>query len=158
MKKNLIGMTMCLVGALLVAGIFDPTSPLMWVADSSLWFAIARGLMLVMLAALLFTNPPRALALRIAAMIFGAAMSVAAIALVLRYQINFLDAAVMLEVGIICMIEALEAELYEDVSVIDNVKAFLKRGVVTTRERLAAAVSSRRAVSNSSRIGSLTTK
>lgn len=129
MKKILIGSTICLIAALLAAGLYYPDAPLMWIASSTTTFAVLRGLMLAALITLLVTQPPRNVYLRGFMMVFGVALGITAVNTMLAYEIGFLDAIVLMEVAIICVIEGLEAELYEGNSIIDKVKAVMKTSI-----------------------------
>jgi hypothetical protein len=157
MKKILIGLTACLLVALLIATWLDPMSPLLWVASSSMWFTVMRIAMLGVLLLLLFTNPPRKLWLRLISMGLGVVMTVGSVLLVTQYQLNFLDAVVMLEVGVICLIEALEAELYDEISFIDIIKRTAKRQAGRLVGYVVAKLPKQTRLP-SARIGSLTTK
>jgi hypothetical protein len=76
---------------------------------------------------------------------------------VTQYQLNFLDAVVMLEVGVICLIEALEAELYDEISFIDIIKRTVKRQAGRLVGYVVAKLPKQTRLP-SARIGSLTTK
>jgi hypothetical protein len=140
MKKFLIGATLCLITALLLAGLYDPESPLLWVASSSIGFAYLRTALIVVLLVLLFTNPPRRLFLRACLMIFGIILGFAVVQMALTYTLNFLDAVVLLEVSIIAIIEGLESEIFAETTLVDRLVLSVKRGVRMLAQAIANGV------------------
>lgn len=108
MKKTLIVGTILLTTALLVSGTYFPNSPVMWLAGTSIGFEIIRAGLIVILAVLLFSHPPRALYLRYIIGAVAAALGVATVTLVLNYTINLFDMIIFIETAIIFGIEALE--------------------------------------------------
>jgi hypothetical protein len=118
MKKILITLTILLIGALLLCGMYLPNAPLMWVASTALNYAYIRiGLLLVLLG-LLFTNPPRALYFRAALGLVALILGVTTVYMLFTYQMYVVDVVVFLEVAIICGLEALESASARPVTVL----------------------------------------
>lgn len=109
MKKMLIGGTLILTLGMLILGITNPAHPLMWLASTSQGYELTRAGLVVLLAALLFSNPPRAVYFRVILGVVAAGLAVSTVALLLSYEMNLLDAIVFSEVAIIFAIEALES-------------------------------------------------
>jgi hypothetical protein len=109
MKKLLILGTAVLTTALLINGLFYPESPLMWLASHSVAYSIVRAALLVILVALLLSNPPRAMLFRLFLAACAASLGIATIALLMTFEMNIIDAIVFMEIGIIFAIEALES-------------------------------------------------
>lgn len=109
MKKLLIVGTILLTGALLVSGVFYPDYPLMWLASTSADYSVVRGVLIAILAVLLFSNPPRAVYFRIFLAACAGVLGIATIGLLLTYNMNLIDAIVFMEIAIIFAIEALES-------------------------------------------------
>lgn len=109
MKKTLIGATILLTAALLLGGIYYPNSPLMWLAGTSIIYAVLRAILIIILGVLLFSNPPRAYLFRYGIGLVAVVLGVATAVCALTYKINIVDAVVFIEIAIIFGIEALEA-------------------------------------------------
>ena len=109
-KKLLIIMTTILVSAMLFDGLYHPEAPLMWLASTTNNFAYMRAALIAVLIMLLITRPPRSQYFRIFLAGFSAALFAGTILLASWYAIGLLDAVVFIEVSIIFMIEALEAD------------------------------------------------
>lgn len=108
-KKLLIIMTTFLVGAMLFDGLYHPDAPLMWLAATTANYAYMRLALIVVLVMLLMTSPPRSQYFRIFLAGFASALFAGTVLLASWYAIGLLDAIVFIEVSIILMIEALEA-------------------------------------------------
>lgn len=113
-KSLMIIVTTLLVGTMLFSGLYQPESPLMWLAATTINYAYMRAALIVVLLTLLITNPPRSGYFRIFLMAFSTALGVSTILLSYWYAIGILDAIIFIEVAIIFMIESLEASV-EDV-------------------------------------------
>lgn len=109
MKQILILGTFLLVGMMLIAGIWFPSSPLMWLASSSTELHFARGLILVALLVVLLTKPPRRPAVR--ALLLGGSLVLVAFvgASIDRFILGLFDTLVFWQVALILAIEGLEA-------------------------------------------------
>lgn len=108
MKKTLIVGTILLTTTLLVSGTYFPNSPIMWLAGASLGFEIIRAGLIIILAILLFSHPPRALYFRYTIGAIALALCIATVALAVDYKINLFDMIIFIETAIIFGIEALE--------------------------------------------------
>lgn len=126
MKKTLIAATILLTISLMVCGIYYPTFPVMLFAGGSLSLEITRGVLVVLLSILLFSNPPRALLLRYGIGMAGVALMLANGILLFNYNINILDAILFLEVGVIFVIESLEEPQRYVVALGDTKKTALR--------------------------------
>lgn len=108
-KKLLIIATMVLVCAMLFDGLYQKDAPLMWLASTTVNYAYMRAALVAVLLVLLVSSPPRSVNFRIFLAGFATALFASTLLLSYWYAIALLDAIVFLEVAIICMIEALEA-------------------------------------------------
>lgn len=108
-KRLLIIATTFLVCAMLFDGLYQKDAPLMWLASTTINYAYMRAALIVVLIMLLVTNPPRSVYFRTFLAGFSSALFVGTILLSHWYAIGLLDAIVFVEVSIICMIEAIEA-------------------------------------------------
>lgn len=109
-KKLLIYATSVLVGAMLISGLYDPDSPLMWLASTSNEYAYMRAALIGVLVTLLITDPPRSMYFRSFLAGFAAVLFVSTVLLVNAFTIELIDAVIFIEVAIIFMIEAIEPE------------------------------------------------
>ncbi|MDB5168342.1 MAG: hypothetical protein JWO55_600 [Candidatus Saccharibacteria bacterium] len=108
-KRLLIVITTLLVCAMLFSGLYQPDTPLMWLASTSIYYAYMRAALIVVLVTLLVTSPPRSGYFRLFLAAFASALAISAIHLSYWYAISLLDAVIFIEVAIIFMIESLEA-------------------------------------------------
>lgn len=90
-----------------------PTDPLMWLAGISVGYTILRAILVLALLAVLFTEPPRRLYMRI--IMGSAALMLIGTAVVLSSgnSMHILDIILFMEVGIALAIEALELNAEE---------------------------------------------
>jgi hypothetical protein len=65
MSKAYLFLAFICLGILLVFGIAAPDSPVMWLASTSISFALIRGGLMLIILGLLITNPPRNVYFRI---------------------------------------------------------------------------------------------
>lgn len=107
--KFLIASTLVFVSALLIGGIYFPGSFAMYLASTAMTFTVLRAVVAVLLIGLLFTNPPRSLALRSIVGFTSVFLFVMNAYLVMNFQMFLLDAVVFLQVAILFGIEALES-------------------------------------------------
>jgi hypothetical protein len=110
MKQVLIITTTLLIGAMLFDGVYNPNSPLMWMASTATAYAYVRLALIVILLGLLAFRPPRSFLGRIFLTVVGLGLVSSTLVLVGQYDIAFLDAIVFVEVSIIFLIEALETD------------------------------------------------
>lgn len=109
-KRLLTIMTTFLVGAMLFDGLYHPDAPLMWLASVAPNYAYMRAALIIVLIMLLLTNPPRSQHFRTFLAGFSCALFIGTLVLVSSYTVGLLDAVIFIEVAIIFMIEALEAD------------------------------------------------
>lgn len=109
-KRLLIIITAFLVGAMLFSGLYQPDAPLMWLAETTTNYAYMRAALIVVLLTLLITDPPRSGFFRTFLAAFSAALAISTVVLSYWYAVGLLDAVIFIEVAIIFMIEALEAD------------------------------------------------
>lgn len=108
-NKLLIGLTLVLVAAMFIGGVYYPDNLFVSIVeDTTPAYAGVRLFTIALLVSLLLTHPPRSIALR--AVIGGWSVVLAAVSLqhFFTYQMHILDLVVFLEVAIILGIEALE--------------------------------------------------
>jgi hypothetical protein len=110
-KRLLIIATIFLVGMMLFDGLYHKDAPLMWLASTSPDYVYIRTILVVVLTALFVSSPPRSYRFRLflggcAAALFGGTLWLS-----MSYAIGLLDTVIFVEVAIIFMIEALEADL-----------------------------------------------
>lgn len=110
MKKLLLIFTIIFMSALLVSGIYDPSSPLMWLASTAPLYAYIRGAIIAVLIVLLVTNPPRSKEFRLSVGIFSAVLLCLSLYFTFNFQMGMTDGFSLMEVAIVCGIEALEME------------------------------------------------
>lgn len=107
-SRLLIGLTLVLVGVLLIGGLYYPGTLLMGFAGTTAAYALIRGAIILLLLGLLVTQPPRSRLFRVMLGTWAVALAVLAGQLLLTYQIFLLDAIMFIEIAIIFGVEALE--------------------------------------------------
>lgn len=122
MKKLLIVGTMLLVSALFIGTLYFPNAPLMWLAGTSIGYEVLRGVAIVLLGTLLFSNPPRALYIRYTIGASAAVLGIATTVLAVTYAIQLIDTIVFMEVAVIFGIEALELPVEQTVKATKQLK------------------------------------
>lgn len=108
-KRLLVIATIILVCAMFFDGLYQKEAPLMWLASTTAGYAYMRAALIILLLILLVTTPPRSMYFRTFVAGFSSALFIGTILLSHWYAIGLLDAIVFIEVSIICMIEAVEA-------------------------------------------------
>lgn len=126
MSKLILFVTFLSLGFLTVVSTIDPNVSAIWLASSSQSFDLLRSSVMFVLLVLMFTNPPRNVALR---MVIG----VAATAFIgwsgyMAYQnaIQVLDGLVFLAAGIASLIAVLEFDPGDEQIVSPNFKSAIK--------------------------------
>lgn len=109
MRKILITATIILIGTLLLCGLYLPDTPLMWMASTAPGYVYVRGGLVGVLISLLVTQPPRAYFVRVALGMVALTGGIVTLYLLFTDQLYVADAVVLLEVAIICGLEALES-------------------------------------------------
>jgi hypothetical protein len=110
MQKLLIVGSTIMAAILLVGGLYFPNEFIMWMASTSLTFAVTRGVIILALLGLLFTHPPRKVWFRMLLSILAVSQISWALAEINSGSIHILDAMLLLNTGIIFAIAALELQ------------------------------------------------
>jgi hypothetical protein len=110
MQKLLIVGSTIMAAILLVGGLYFPNEFIMWMASTSLTFAVTRGVIILALLGLLFTHPPRKAWFRMFLAILAVGQISWALAEINSASIHILDAMLLLNTGIIFAIAALELQ------------------------------------------------
>ncbi len=113
MSKLVLILSLIGVGILLVFGITDPNSAVMWLASTSTNFAILRGFLIIVLLGLLVTHPPRNVYFRSFVGVLCLVLVSWGLAATYENQMKFLDTLSLLEVSISAALIALEREVDE---------------------------------------------
>lgn len=114
--KWLIASTLVVVMALMAGGVYYPDALVMSMADTSLYFTLIRGVIVVLLLSLLLTKPPRSQALRLVIGLWSALLATVSLQGFIDYRIQLFDALIFLEVAVIFAVEALETRVTIPVS------------------------------------------
>ena len=117
MGKLVLLLSLVGVAILFTVGLVNPNSPVMWLADTSVSFAIIRFVMMIALAALLATNPPRNLMLRYAVGVVAGLLAVWTLNSTYYNEMKVLDSMSILLFSISAGITVLEVE--EDPEYVD---------------------------------------
>ncbi len=99
------------IGLLLVIAAVDPNSPAVWLASTSSGFFQVRAFMMLILFALLVTNPPRNVYFRAFVGILSLIAVSWALSATYQNEMKLLDTLSILEVGICAGITVLEQDL-----------------------------------------------
>lgn len=110
-KRLLITGLLLLIGLMLFEGLYKPEAPLMWLASTSVEYAYLRATLLIVLVTLLVSSPPRSAFFRLLLASFALTIGIGTAVLSYSHAIPLLDAVVFIEVAIVFMIEALEADI-----------------------------------------------
>jgi hypothetical protein len=112
MGKAILVMTFFGLSILLIFGIINPTSPVMWLASTSAEFAVLRAVLMVVLVAMFVTNPPRKLVLRV--LVGVVCTGLAGWALIATYEnsMKILDTMIILESTVTSGLMVLERNLH----------------------------------------------
>lgn len=105
---SLLGLTI-----LLTFGLTDPNSPVMWMASTSVNFAVLRGCLGAVLLGLLLTHPPRNVYFRTFVGMLCLTLVSWAVSATYENQMKFLDTLSLLEVSVSAGLIALERDIEE---------------------------------------------
>ena len=108
MKKLLIAGTIASLAALTIATSVGNDQLLEAFASDDIIMQFVRGGLIVLLAGLLISSPPRSIHFRTILGAVSAALSFGVVLMLERYAIGFLDATFFIEVAIIFALESLE--------------------------------------------------
>jgi hypothetical protein len=129
MSKVMLLLSLLGVTILFSFGLTDPNNPIVWLASTSQNFAFLRLGMMLALAALLVTHPPRNIYLRLAIGVFASVLAAWSLYSTYDNQMKLLDSMSLLEFSISAGLVVLESDRFP---------------VETTEERLQAARQARR--------------
>jgi hypothetical protein len=115
MDKAIFGGSLACVLFLIAGTFLFPTSPIMWLAGTSVAYTIFRVIMAGMLLIVLFTTPPRKLFVLLAMGVMAMVLAGWGIELMLQGSYKLLDMIMFVELGIAFGLAALEVT-NEDVS------------------------------------------
>ena len=116
MGKVILMLSFLGIGLLLIVAAIDPNSPMVWLASTSSGFFQLRAFMMLVLFALLVTNPPRNVYFSAIVGILSLIAVSWALSATYQNEMKLLDSLSILEVGICAGITVLEQDL-------DTVKA-----------------------------------
>lgn len=97
MSKVVLMMSFLALNILLVFGLFSPNSTIMWLASTSINFAILRMTLMIVLVALLVTKPPRNVLLRVFIGFLSVGLASWSLASTYNNQMKFMDTLVILQ-------------------------------------------------------------
>jgi hypothetical protein len=100
---SLVSLVILQVGSMVLA-----TSPIMWLASATVPYEVVRGVLAILLLALLVTHPPRQVALRTLVGLTAAGVLVSALWLTYANQMLLLDSLSMSAAGVSMAIAAFE--------------------------------------------------
>jgi hypothetical protein len=108
MNKAIFGGALVCVLFLLAGTYFFPSSTIMWLAGTSTTYVVFRILAAIALVAVLVTNPPRKLAMRLFMGAVAIALASVGVSIALADSVRLLDMTLFILLGIAFAIEALE--------------------------------------------------
>lgn len=121
MSKLILLLSIFGTTVLLTFGIINPESPVMWLASTSLEFAILRALMIGVLLALFFTHPPRNIYMRMGIGIFATVLASWSLSATYQNSMAFLDSLSLLQFSICTGLIVLERNYTEDKQALNKV-------------------------------------
>lgn len=108
MSKAVLTLSLFGIGLLFVFGLTNPDSPVMWMASTSINFAIVRAVLITVLVALIITNPPRNVHFRYFVGIFSAILTSWALNATYNNEMQILDTLSILEFSVCAGLIVLE--------------------------------------------------
>ncbi len=109
MKKILIAATVALLAAITVATSVGQDHLLAAFASNDIILQIVRVVLIVLLAGLLLSSPPRSMHFRTILGVVSGLLTLSVLVMLERYAIRLLDAALFVEVAIIFALESIES-------------------------------------------------
>lgn len=109
MKKLLIAGTIASLAALTLATSVGQDHLLAAFASNDIMLQVVRGALIVLLAGLLLSSPPRSLHFRTILGVVSAALTFSVVLMLERYTIGLIDAILFVEVAIIFALESIES-------------------------------------------------
>lgn len=110
MGKAVLLLSLVGVTILFTVGLVNPDSPVMWLANTSTSFAIIRFIMMIILAVLLATHPPRNVLLRYSVGAFAGILAMWVLQTTYSNEMKVLDSMSILLFSISAGITVLEVE------------------------------------------------
>jgi hypothetical protein len=110
MSKFVLLASLFATAVLFSFGLTDPNSPVMWLASTTMAFAWLRLIMMVILATLLMTHPPRNIFLRMFIGAFATALAGWSLYSTYNNQMALLDTLVILQFSIASGLIVLESK------------------------------------------------
>lgn len=110
MGKLVLFLSFVAIALLFVVSLVDPTNPIVWLASTSVNFAILRVVMMLGLLALLSTNPPRNIYLRMIVGLFAVGLTGWSLGATYQNDMKFLDTMTLLLFSTSAGIVVLERE------------------------------------------------
>lgn len=108
MSKLILFLTFLVLTILLAGGLIAPNDPTMWLASSATGYMALRAILMVVIVALLITNPPRNKVFRAFVGFLATGLFVWAVTATYQNHMQFLDSASILAAAISMGIVALE--------------------------------------------------
>jgi thiol:disulfide interchange protein len=112
MSKLVLLLSLLGITILFSFGLTDPNNPVVWLASTSQIFAFLRLGMMIALAALLVTHPPRNIYLRYCIGIFAAVLASWALFAIYNNQMKLLDSLSILEFSVSAGLIVLESKRF----------------------------------------------
>ena len=109
-KQSLAFASLLMVAVLLAGGVWYPDSFLMSFADTGIVHSVLRGLVIIGLAVIVVSRPPRSERVRLLLGTLSSIILAGACASMVDYHVGLLDAVVYLLVSIVLALEALEPQ------------------------------------------------
>jgi hypothetical protein len=110
MGKIVLLLSLIGIAILFTVGLINPDSPVMWLANTDMNFAVIRFIMMIALAALLATNPPRNIVLRYAVGLVAGVLAMWTLNQTYSNEMKLLDSMSILLFSISAGITVLEVE------------------------------------------------
>lgn len=113
MSKLILFLSMIGLCTLFTLGLLAPDNSVMWLASTSLNFAILRAVLIITLLTLLVTNPPRNVYMRIFIGIISTFLVVWVLNATFNNQMKLVDTLSLLPVSIVAGLDILEQDVEE---------------------------------------------
>jgi hypothetical protein len=134
MNKAIFGGALACVLFLLVGTFMFPTNSIMWLAGTALPYTIFRIIAAIGLAAVLITNPPRKMHMRVAMGVVAAILTAVGVGIGASDSVHVLDMVLFILLGIAFAIEALEFNEEElEASVLELREEYARQAAPTAK-------------------------
>ena len=115
MGKVIPALSLLGLAILFTFGLVNPASPVMWLASTSLGFAAVRFTLMLLLATLIITNPPRHTYVRVILSLFSVILVMWSLSATYQNHMKFLDTFAFIAAAITAGLAALELDEFEEV-------------------------------------------